>query len=248
LLDKVRPTHLLHLAWITQPGVFWSSHENLTWLEAGTRLAHQFFESGGERFVGLGSCAEYETTDSHCVEDRTPINPITVYGKAKAAMHLALHAAAQHRGGGYAWGRLFFPYGPGEAQDRFIPSLITGLLHGQAVDCTHGMQQRDFIFVADVAEACVALLESDRSGAYNIGSGAAISLRRIAEEIIQQLGRPDLVRFGVRTPPAFDPPCIAADIGKIRREIGWAPQTGLEKGLMQSIEALRRGSPAASAK
>src|SRR5262245_30191344 len=56
LLERVRPTHLLHLAWIAEPGVFWTSRDNLAWLEAGVHLARRFFDAGGVRAVGSGSC------------------------------------------------------------------------------------------------------------------------------------------------------------------------------------------------
>lgn len=243
LVRAERPTHLLHLAWITTPGAFWASHENLDWLAAGARLADAFYGSGGERAVGLGSCSEYAIPDAPCVEDVTPIGPATVYGKAKAAMHLALQAAAQGRGS-CAWGRLFFPYGPGEAGDRFIPSVIGGLLRSEPIACTHGMQVRDFVFVSDAAAACVALLESDRPGAYNIASGEGVSLRQVADALVRKLGGADLVRFGAREPPAFDPPRIVADIGKIRRDTGWQPRVGLEDGLARSIDSERAGAPA----
>jgi nucleoside-diphosphate-sugar epimerase len=241
LLERERPTHLLHLAWITQPGVFWSSPRNLEWLSAGTLLFDAFYALGGRRAVGLGSCAEYEIPRTRCVEEETPIVPATVYGKAKAAQHLALQAAAQGRGN-YAWARLFSPYGPGEAQDRFIPSVIRGLLRGEPVPCTHGQQVRDFVFVSDVAAACVALLESDLSGAYNVASGEGISLREIADLITRHLGAAGLVRFGARQAPAFDPPRIVGDTAKIRRDIGWRPRVGLEDGLLRSIAAQKQAA------
>jgi nucleoside-diphosphate-sugar epimerase len=234
LIDQERPTHLLHLAWITAPGLFWSSHDNLQWLAAGASLADAFFAAGGERFVGLGSCAEYLTTDQICVEDQTPIIPETVYGKAKAAMALALEAAAQGRGS-FAWGRLFFPYGPGEPLERFVPAVIDGLVRGLPIACTHGRQERDLIFVADAAAACVALLTSDASGAFNISSGVTVSLRDVADLICARLGGSELLRFGERQAPAFDPPRIVADISKIRRDTGWHPSTSLADGLDQTI-------------
>jgi len=245
LIGTERPTHLLHLAWITTPGTFWSSPANLGWLAAGARLASEFYRSGGGRAVGLGSCAEYAIPDdAPCIEDVTPLGPATVYGKAKAAMHLAIQAAAQAHGKSYAWGRLFFPYGPGEAVGRFIPSVIRGLLARDPVACTHGLQVRDFIFVSDAAAACVALLESDRSAAYNIGSGTGVSLRQVAEALGRTLGGADLVRYGARQPPAFDPPRIIADVGRIGRDTGWAPRVGLEDGLARSVDAQRAGAAA----
>lgn len=238
LVAQERPSHLLHLAWITTPGAFWGSRENLEWLAAGVRLAEAFYAAGGTRAVALGSSAEYAVTPAPCVEDVTPVAPETVYGKAKAAMHLALQAAAQDCGG-YAWARLFFPYGPGEARERFIPSVIRGLLRGEPVACTHGNQERDFVFVADAAAACVALLEASAIGAYNVGSGAGATLREVAAAIVAHVGRGELVRFGAREAPAYDPPRVVADVAKLKRDTGWTPRTALSDGLLRSIEAQR---------
>lgn len=238
LIAVEHPSHLLHLAWITEPGVFWSSDENLVWLAAGVRMANAFYAAGGARAVGLGSCAEYVAGEADCVEDATPVLPETVYGKAKAAMRLGLEAAAQGRGS-CAWARLFFPYGPGEAHGRFVPSIIDGLLRGERIACTHGNQVRDFIFASDAAEACVALLDSAVTGAYNVGTGAGVSLRELAAAIVDHTGKGELLCFGARAAPAFDPPRIVADTTKLRAAINWVPRTSLSEGLRRTIEDAR---------
>jgi nucleoside-diphosphate-sugar epimerase len=235
LVGRARATHLLHLAWIAEPGVFWSSPANLAWLEAGVHLARRFFDAGGLRAVGVGSCAEYATSAAPCSEAATPLEPETLYGEAKAAMSFALRAAARGRGS-WAWARLFFPYGPGEPPGRFIPSVIAGLRRGERVDCTHGRQVRDFIHVDDVAAACAALLEADASGAYNVGCGEGHSLREVAAEIVRETGRGELVRFDAREAPAYDPPSVVADIAKIRR-LGWTPRIGLREGIRLTVGA-----------
>jgi nucleoside-diphosphate-sugar epimerase len=236
LLERLRPTHLLHLGWIAQPGIFWTSRENLAWLAAGTELVRAFYDCGGTRAVGVGSCAEYAESSSPCVEDVTAIAPSTLYGEAKDAMHRALREAARENGS-WAWARLFFPYGPGEAAGRFIPSVIDGLLRGTPIDCTHGRQVRDFIYSKDVAEACVALVEGSPSGAYNIGSGEGRSLREVAAVIVAQIGRGELVRFGARPAPAHDAAYVVADVSKARRDFGWSAQIGLAEGLRRTIAA-----------
>jgi len=241
LVAHLRPSHLLHLAWIAKPGVFWSSPANLDWLAAGIRLVQAFYADGGERAVGVGTCAEYAASDNACREDTTPIAPATVYGASKAAMYFAWLAAA----GGqrqWAWARLFFPYGPGEPPGRYIPSVIGGLLRGDAVDCTHGRQLRDFVYVDDVAEACAALVEGPKSGAYNVGSGSGTSLRHVAEAIIAELGGRELVRFGAREAPAHDLARIVGDTGKMREHFGWTARVNLEEGLRRTIAAQRAAS------
>lgn len=241
LIDGLRPTHLLHLAWIAHPGVFWSSRQNLDWLKASIRLVDAFYVAGGTRAVGVGSCAEYADSDSPCREDATPLAPATLYGEAKAAMYFALRATARERGS-WAWARLFFPYGPGEPPGRFIPSVIQGLLQRAPVDCTHGGQVRDFVYVDDVAEACAALVAGEASGAYNVGSGRGSSLREVADLIVSELGHPELLRFGARPAPQHDPATVVADIGKIRREHRWTPNVNLAEGIRKTIAA-RSASP-----
>jgi nucleoside-diphosphate-sugar epimerase len=84
LLAIVRPTHLLHLAWIATPGVYWTSSENHRWVAASKHLLSSFAKCGGVRAVVTGTCAEYDWTGSGvCHEFRTPLRPATVYGQCK---------------------------------------------------------------------------------------------------------------------------------------------------------------------
>jgi nucleoside-diphosphate-sugar epimerase len=236
LLERVRPTHLLHLAWIAQPGVFWTSPQNADWLAAGVRLVRKFYALNGERAVGCGSCAEYGRSDVPCQEDLTPIAPATLYGQCKAALHAALRDAAGARG--WAWARIFFPYGPGEAPGRFIPSVIEGLLRREQVACTHGRQIRDFIHADEVAQACVTLVDGQANGAYNVGTGIGHSLREAAHAIIAHLGHGELVRFGEREAPAHDDPYVVADASKMRREHGWSAAISLAEGIRRTLAGL----------
>lgn len=236
LLERARPSHLLHLAWVSQPGLFWTSPANFDWLAAGTRLVQRFYDLGGARAVGVGSCAEYVVSDRPCLEDATAIAPRTAYGEAKAAMSDAIRRASRGRGI-WAWARLFHPYGPGEPPSRFIPALIDGLLRRERVACTEGRQVRDFVNVEDAAAACVALVDSDVAGAYNVGSGEGRSLREMAQLIVGELGHGELLRFGERPSPAHDPAYVVADIRKLRDAVGWSPRITLQEGIRRSIAA-----------
>lgn len=235
----IRPTHLLHLAWIATPGVFWNSEDNLHWLAKGTELVQAFYQYGGKRALGVGSCAEYAWNHDDYNEASTPLRPATVYGRCKLAMSQALETASVVGGGTWAWARLFFPYGPGEPADRLIPTVIRGLLGGEPVACTHGLQVRDFVFVEDVADALVALLDSSVSGAFNIGSGAATTVREVVSVIAARLGGLELVQFGARQAPEGDPEYVVADISKLKESLGWRPAFSLDAGVERSISAWR---------
>lgn len=239
LAGAVRASHLLHLAWNAVPGKFWGSPDNLRWLEAGVRLADAFYRSGGQHALGTGTCAEYAWGTEDCDESATSLHPDTVYGRCKRALGLAFDAAAAVHGGRAAWGRLFFPYGPGEPAERLIPAVIRGLLRGEPVDCTHGKQVRDFIYMDDVAAALIALLDSDAQGAYNIGTGKGLSLQDVIATITARLGRADLVRFGARQPPPGDPQRVVANIGRLKQQTGWQPAYSMAAGIDATIAAWR---------
>jgi nucleoside-diphosphate-sugar epimerase len=84
-IEEIRPTHLLHLAWTTTHGEFWTSADNLDWVGATCTLIRSFIRSGGQRVVCAGTCAEYEWSTDPMVEDRTPLRPATLYGVCKNA-------------------------------------------------------------------------------------------------------------------------------------------------------------------
>src|SRR6185312_10743533 len=62
VVADVAAERLLHLAWHTEHGRFWSAPENLDWVAASVRLMRAFAEAGGRRAVIAGTCAEYDWT------------------------------------------------------------------------------------------------------------------------------------------------------------------------------------------
>ena len=124
LIQKTRPTHLVLNAWVSTPGIFWSSPDNARWLEATTTLLHAFGACGGESVVGLGSCAEYDWTAERFVEDMTPERPDTPYGQAKIAASRRMFALKQTYGFKAAWGRVFMPYGPYWSAPREVVHVL----------------------------------------------------------------------------------------------------------------------------
>jgi len=236
LINQVRPTHLLHLAWFTVPGEYWASLENLRWIRASIDLLETFAKSGGERAVVAGSCAEYDWRYGYCSEEITPLMPTTLYGASKHALRCILDAFARETGINAAWGRIFFLYGPHEHPARLVSSVIRSLLKGEVAQCSHGNQIRDFLYVDDVAEALVALLESDVTGPVNIGSGLPVTIREIVTRIGEKIGRTDLLEFGTLPSPANDPPLLIANVTRLTEEVGWNPRIDLDVGLEQTIE------------
>lgn len=237
LFDDIQPTHLLHLAWCTEHGRFWESPENDDWAEASIRLWRAFRDAGGTRFVGVGSCAEYEWGEVPLVEDSSPVRPASRYGSRKDKVRRTLQAEAGEVGS-WAWGRLFFLYGPQESSERLVSFVAESLLAGRVVPTTDGEQVRDYLHVDDAARALADLVGSNRSGAYNIGSGDGHRVRDIIEAIGRICDAPELIEFGAIDRPADDAEAVVADIAKAR-DLGWSPRVELTEGLRSTVSALR---------
>jgi nucleoside-diphosphate-sugar epimerase len=232
LVSAVRPTHLLHCAWIATPGQYLRSPDNLDWVAATIALARAFGEQGGARFVGVGSSAEYAPESGPCAEDSTPVRPASIYGKSKAAAWLGVQAAAQHHGFSCAWGRIFLPYGPGDDPRRLVPSLVASLRAGKPIETTHGHQLRDFIFAPDIGNLLVRILGGNQSGAYNVGTGRGVPVRQAITTIAELVGASgELLHFGARPLAEDEPMELVADLNKVNAELGWSPATSLEQGL-----------------
>jgi nucleoside-diphosphate-sugar epimerase len=236
LLTKVQPTHLLHCSWYAVPGKYWTASENFRWVRAGLHLLEAFADQGGQRVVGVGSCAEYDWRDGHCSELATPLNPATTYGVCKHAFQLLLTAFSKHAKLSAAWGRLFFLYGPHEPRERLVASAIRSILREEPARCSHGQQIRDFLYVQDAADALVALLDSNVLGPVNIASGVPVAVLEVVREIADQLERPSLVEPGALATPENEPPVLVADVARLRDEVGWSSRYDLRRGLAETIK------------
>lgn len=231
LIARERPTHLLHLAWNATPGIFWTTQDNLDWTAASLMLQRAFQDAGGQRIVMAGTCAEYDWALEPRLDEDSPTKPATLYGVAKDSLKRLSLAAAQANNLPAAWGRVFWLYGPAEAPNRLVSDIAAGLAAGREIPCSAGLQERDFLHVADVAGAFVAALRSDWCGAFNIGSGLATPVRDIAAILGRAAGRDDLIKLGARPSPPNEIPRLVADIRTLRDAIGFTPVFDLESGL-----------------
>ena len=234
LIAAVQPDHLLHFAWYAEPGKYWQAAENVDCLRASLRLLRTFHAAGGRRVTMAGSCAEYDWTLGAPLQEASPRKPATLYGVCKNALQEVLGAYSAQHGLSSVWGRVFFPYGPYEQPVRLVPDVICSLLEGRVARCTSGEHIRDFIHVDDAAEAFVALLASDVTGAVNIGSGQGVAVKDVALKIAQRLGRPDLLQLGAIPLRKDDPPSLVADIRRLTDEVGFVPRT-IDEGLNSVI-------------
>lgn len=198
---------VIHLAWYAEPGKYLTSGRNLDCLSGTLGLAQGAALAGVRRFIGAGTCFEYDLRIGHLAPD-APLDPLTPYAAAKASAFLTLNQWLPLQGVEFLWARLFYLHGRGEDARRLVPYLHAQMQAGAVAELTSGTQLRDFMDVDDAAALLVRDAFSDRQGASNIASGQGITVRQLAESIADLYGRRDLLKFGARADNLTDPPCV----------------------------------------
>lgn len=238
LLEEIRPSHLLHSAWYAEHGKFWTAPENTAWLEASTYLFKKFISCGGQRILGVGTCAEYDwqRQDQIPWSETDPCNPHTPYGQAKRTLLNRLATMPVS----YAWARVFMLFGPHESPNRLVPYTIRTALKGEDILCSAGTQMRDFIDARICGKALARLLHTDVIGSVNIGSGETIPIKKLIEEICTLCNYTGEIKFGAVPMGKIDPPSMVPDLARLRNEAGFHEPQDTTRALTEMIDYWRR--------
>lgn len=155
--------------------------------------------------------------------------PLTVYAATKAAQEVIALQAARGDGIRVVATRSFNHSGAGQAPHFLLPSLVARAAalprSGGRLPLGNDFVTRDFLHVADVAEAYCLLAERGTPGeAYNVCSGEGVTVRALAERVLQRLG----TSAEIVTDPALvrpvDVPALIGSPAKLRAATGWAPR------------------------
>lgn len=198
---------VIHAAWYAEPGQYLQSPKNQECLSGTLRLAEGAVQAKVRRFVGIGTCFEYDL-DAGRLSIETPLRPATPYAQAKADAFKVLSATLPRQGVAFAWCRLFYLYGEGEDSRRLVAYVRGRLQAGEPVELSSGSQIRDFLDVREAARMIADVALGSGEGPVNICSGRPVTVREVAERIADEFGRRDLLRFGARPDNPVDPPCV----------------------------------------
>jgi nucleoside-diphosphate-sugar epimerase len=231
LFQKFKPTHLIHVAWYAEHGKYWDSELNLQWVLATKRLVEAFCSSGGQHVVITGTCAEYDWTHGYCVEDVTPLKPKSLYGISKDTTRRVIELVVEKHGVSMSWARVFFPYGPGEASQRLIPSLFNAFKGDILPFGVNASSYRDLIHVEDAARAVMACTQSKFVGAVNICSGKPVQISSVVD-IVARINNCDpeiILKLAPKNQEANN--FLVGDNKKLQI-LGWKQEIVLEQGLL----------------
>ncbi|HEU4421526.1 MAG TPA: NAD-dependent epimerase/dehydratase family protein [Pilimelia sp.] len=168
----------------------------------------------------------------------SPIGIRSVYDESKRFSEAA--TMAYHRRHGVSVGivRIFNTYGPRMNPDdgRAIPTFIRQALRGEPITLHGGGQTRSICYVDDLVRGILLLLDSDETGPINCGTEHEMTMRRLAELIIELTGSSSQIMCLDRT--ADDPEKRRPDLTLARTRLGYEATVGPEEGLRRTIEAL----------
>lgn len=134
--------------------------------------------------------------------------------------------------------RIFNTYGPHmhPHDGRVVSNFIVQALRGEDITLFgSGEQTRSFLFVNDLIRATVEMMESEDSfvGPVNIGNPSEITIRELADKILEMTDSRSKIRF--EPLPPDDPSQRQPDISLARSALSWEPQISLEEGLIETI-------------
>ena len=197
-----------------------------------------------QRLVHVGSALEYGTAGGDLNEETVP-RPTTIYGVSKWKGTQCVTHTSSRTGLGAVTARLFTVYGPGEHENRLLPSLLACAAERRPCDLTVGAQKRDFTYVEDVAEALLRLgLSGAEPGAViNVATGKLTEVREMARVAAGVLGIPSHhLRFGRKRTRFEETAHRPVSIERLRATTGWSPRTSIWEGVHRT-QAFISGGP-----
>lgn len=183
---------VVHCYWPVASSDYLFSNENYLAGRATVRLAECSLKAGVRRFIGVGTCLEYDTSFG-LLNVTTPTSPSSKYGEVKLRTFEELSSIFKNTSLSFAWARLFFIFGEGDREHRFPAYVYNQVRRDLPAIVRNPALVRDYLDVREVGRQLASLALSKIEGPLNICSGRPTSLLRLAVKIAAQFGREDLI-------------------------------------------------------
>jgi nucleoside-diphosphate-sugar epimerase len=193
------------------------------------------------RLVHLGTCEEYGAAPVPFDETGREA-AASAYGVSKLAATHLLQAVARNSSLPVVILRLTNVYGPGQAEDMFVPALIATLLRGRPFSMTAGQQTRDYVYVDDVVGAIVraAGMSAPDGSVVNIGAGEPVRMKAVAALALRSIGPSAAGLLSCDRPyRAGESMEYWASTARALQLYDWAPRVDLEEGISRTVAAMR---------
>jgi UDP-glucose 4-epimerase len=169
------------------------------------------------------------------IREEESLNPPNAYSASKAAAEMAVQTYVRQYELKTAILRCSTMFGEGASKWQVVPKFISRALEGLPIEIEGGDQTRDFNYVGNTVEAMSRVIQSDVQGLWNVASGREVSIRELAEKIIELAGsKSRLVQKPWR--PGEKGLRLVLSIDKAKRDLDYSPAVSLEEGLRRTID------------
>jgi UDP-glucose 4-epimerase len=215
-------------------------------VKGGVNLLECSRKYGVKKFVyaSTGGCV-YGEPKYVPSDEAHPIAPRDPYGASKASFELYLPVFAHLWGLKYTIFRYPNVYGP--RQDPFGEAGVVSIFLGkmlsdqQPVINGDGKQERDYVFVTDVARANVLALDIGDNNVFNVGWGVGTSVNTVFEQLCDIIGKRVSKVHGPAKEGEVRRSCL--DSSRARSVLGWTPTVGLSDGLARTADFVKSRLP-----
>jgi dTDP-6-deoxy-L-talose 4-dehydrogenase (NAD+) len=232
------PEIIIHLAWDGIPD--FSEQKCVDNLHSQINFFEQLKNFRGlKKIIGAGTCREYGAKQDLCIEnDRTM--PDNFFSWAKQSLSVYLKILCQQQQVELVWFRIFYVYGEGQRPEALIPTIIRAHRSNKIPEIKNPFAANDYVYIEDVVNAFIVAIENVGCvGTFNLGSGSAISVAKVAK-LVEQLIQEDDSTLDHNSLKAFDIQSddgMRADITLSSSILGWSPRISLPEGIFRTIRA-----------
>ncbi|MBU1017167.1 NAD-dependent epimerase/dehydratase family protein [Patescibacteria group bacterium] len=194
-----------------------------------------------KHFIFFSTQEVYGNTKIPYKEDQI-LNPPSAYAISKLAGENFCKYHGETRNLNWTVFRLSTAYGFGQADARFIPTIIRNAIKGEDIFLNSGKKKRDYIYIKDVID-CVISSGCNKNAlnqVFNVGGGVSYSLKGLVDEIVKLTDSKSKIFFNKFPDRVGEADNMLSDISKAEKILGWKPKTSLNKGLKNTIEFHRK--------
>ncbi|MGH9299097.1 MAG: NAD-dependent epimerase/dehydratase family protein [Acidimicrobiales bacterium] len=243
VVERTNPTIVFHLGAYTHVGKSWDRVDECiqTNIHGTVNLLQALLHSDYERFVYTSTSEVYGDIPVPFREDAR-VDPLSPYSVSKYAGERFCDMLHRGKSWPIVIARPFNAYGPAQSPDRVIPEIIVKALRKERLAMTEGRQTREFNFVEDLVDGFLKLatVPGVEGEVFNIGGGEEVSMRDLAETILDLMGNPIAAEYGALPERPTEIWSMRSDVAKARSQLGLAPFRSLREGLAETVEWYRQ--------
>lgn len=246
VIKEVKPTHIFHLAGISNVAESWFNiSKTITVNTIGTAnlLEAVYKFDNGIRVLTIGSSEEYGKINftNIKISEETPINPISPYGVSKATIGMLIKQFQKGYGMDVIHLRPFNHIGPGQRLG-FVTSdfanqialMNNGKIENNEMKVGNLEAIRDFTDVRDIVRAYyLTALDGIAGEVYNVCSGNGIKIQEILDTLLSFSKMEVIVKNDSQKERPIDIPYYVGDFTKLNQSTSWEPTISLKQSLQE---------------